>query len=950
MIWPTSVPLHYRYFLFFYFICILVLVSYDNSVFAAPTIKDTNLKVSTVATGLSSPTSMAFLGPNDILVLEKNTGLVKRIKDGVLLPGSLLDLSVATNSERGLLGIGVTNVGTSTTQFYVFLYYTAASSDGGTASSNRLSKYTLVIDPTQGGSQGHMTLSGVLLNLPVTPGPNHDGGKVAIGPDSNVYIVIGDVNRKTQAQNFESGPTPDGTGGILRVTQDGKTVGSGILGTSDPLNKYFAYGVRNAFGLDFDPVTKKLWDTENGPSSNDEINVADPGFNSGWMDLMGIAPSGFNFNNLVNFGGKGIYSDPEFVWTQVVAPTALKFFSSSKLGSNYQNDLFVADFIKGRIYDFDLNSARTGLALSGSLADKIANTDTEAQQAIFGEGFGGISDLKVGPTDGYLYVLSISNGAIYKVTGPTDSTPPTVVSTKPADAATGVEVSSLVTADFSEAVQNPTVTTSTFSLKTNNINVPGSVALSQDGKKATFSPSSSLVASTPYTATITTGVKDLAGNGLASNKVWSFTTAASTPTSCNSNLVIGGGITSSGNQNTFPPTNAIDNNFNTKWFSTFIANPWINLDLGSQKSICSVDIAWADGNTRQYSFVISVSTDGSTFANVFSGKSKGSTTSPEKYSFTESQARFVKITVTQSHAGSSRSIAQISEIDAFGKATSSSSSFVEPSASQRLSQADVTQSSNMTGTGTSSLLLSSASGTITNRSPIAKDDRLNAEKNTPIVATILENDMDPDEDNLRIVSVSTPTSKGGSAIINYNGTLTYIPPDDFVGSDSFTYVISDGQKENDEAKVRIVIRDVNRQNLETPTISTPSVNDKKETLDSSKNLGPLREDELTQTRNLESIPPKADAGHDLIAREETEVVLDGSSSFDKDGGIISYKWEQITGPKVMLRHADEIKSSFLAPSVFENSLLGFKLTVSDNSGSESLDRVNVMVLNATSEQ
>ena len=942
MIWPTSVPLHYRYFLIFYFICILVLVSYNNSVFAAPTIKDSNLKVSTVATGLSNPTSMAFLGPNDILVLEKNTGLVKRIKDGVLLPESLLDLSVATDSERGLLGIGVTNVGTSTTQFNVFLYYTAASSDGGTASSNRLSKYTLVIDPTLGGSQGHMTLSSVLLNLPVTPGPNHDGGKVAIGPDSNVYIVIGDVNRKTQAQNFESGPTPDGTGGILRVTQDGKTVGSGILGVSDPLNKYFAYGVRNAFGLDFDPVTNKLWDTENGPSSNDEINLADPGFNSGWMDLMGIAPAGFNFNNLVNFGGKGIYSDPEFVWTQVVAPTALKFFSSSKLGSNYQNDLFVADYNKGRIYDFDLNSARTGLALSGSLTDKIANTDSEAQQVIFGEGFGGITDLKVGPTDGYLYILSIGNGAIYKITSAADSTPPTVVSTKPADAATGVEVTSQVTADFSEAVQNPTVTTSTFNLKTNNINVPGSVTLSQDGKKATFTPSPSLVASTPYTATITTGVKDLAGNGLASNKVWSFTTAASTSTSCNSNLVIGG-ITSSGNQNTFPPTNAIDNNLNTKWFSTFIVNPWINLDLGSQKSICSVDIAWADGNSRQYSFVISASTDGSTFANVFSGKSKGTTTSPEKYSFAEAQARFVKITITQSHAGSSRSIAQISEIDVFGKATSSSSSFEEPTSSQRLSKADVVQSSNMTGTATSS-----SSDTITNHSPIAKDDKLNAEKNRPIVAAILENDMDPDGDNLRIESVSTPTSKGGSVIINGNGILTYIPPADFVGSDSFSYVISDGQEENDEAKVKITIKDVNRQNLERPTISTPPLKDKNETLSLGKNIGSFREDESTKTKNLDSKPPKADAGHDLIAREETEVVLDGSNSFDKDGKIISYKWEQITGPKVLLRHADEIKSSFLAPSVFENSLLGFKLTVSDNIGSENSDRVNVMVLNATS--
>jgi len=58
--------------------------------------------------------------------------------------------------------------------------------------------------------------------------------------------------------------------------------------------------------------------------------------------------------------------------------------------------------------------------------------------------------------------------------------------------------------------------------------------------------------------------------------------------------------------------------------------------------------------------------------------------------------------------------------------------------------------------------------------------------------------------------------------------------------------------------------------------------------------------------------------------EDSEVILDGSRSFDKDGEIISYKWEQITGPKVVLQHADEIKSSFLAPYVFENSLLGFQ--------------------------
>ena len=125
--------------------------------------------------------------------------------------------------------------------------------------------------------------------------------------------------------------------------------------------------------------------------------------------------------------------------------------------------------------------------------------------------------------------------------------------------------------------------------------------------------------------------------------------------------------TASGNQVTFVPTNAIDNNFNTKWWSNNGLNPWIRADLGAQKSVCSVDIAWTDGSSRQYSFIISVSTDGNSFTNVFSGKSSGTSTSPQKYSFTEAQGRYVRITITQSTQGAVNSIAQISEIDIFGK-------------------------------------------------------------------------------------------------------------------------------------------------------------------------------------------------------------------------------------------------------------------------------------------
>jgi aldose sugar dehydrogenase len=245
---------------------------------STPTVRDSNLQVRTVATELSLPTSMAFIGPNDVLVLEKETGMVKRIKGSKVLPEPLLDVNVATESERGMLGIDVLKL--TSNLYYVFLYYTKAqSSDGGTPIANQLVRYLLINHPALGPAQDKIVAPKLLLNLPVTPGPNHNGGKVVVGPDRNVYTVLGDLNRQTQAQNLENGPSPDGISGILRVKQYGKTVGAGILRSTHPLNKYFAYGIRHSFGIDFDPVTGRLWDTENGPDSNDEINLVKPGLN-----------------------------------------------------------------------------------------------------------------------------------------------------------------------------------------------------------------------------------------------------------------------------------------------------------------------------------------------------------------------------------------------------------------------------------------------------------------------------------------------------------------------------------------------------------------------------------------------------------------------------------------------------------------------------------------------
>ena len=120
----------------------------------------------------------------------------------------------------------------------------------------------------------------LLLDLPATPGPRYHGGPVAIGPDNNAYVVIGNVDHhETQAQNFEDGPAPDGTSGIIRTTQEGKVADiPGVISDQVPLNLYYAYGMRQSFGMEFDPVTGNLWDTENGPNQYDELNLVEPGF------------------------------------------------------------------------------------------------------------------------------------------------------------------------------------------------------------------------------------------------------------------------------------------------------------------------------------------------------------------------------------------------------------------------------------------------------------------------------------------------------------------------------------------------------------------------------------------------------------------------------------------------------------------------------------------------
>jgi aldose sugar dehydrogenase len=418
------------------FVVVLGLFSYDSFVYAArpnvttskPIVNDPNLTVDLYFKGLKKPTSMIFLGPDDILVTQKNEGTVERIVNGVKNTEPLVTVPVASKDERGLLGMA-TSKDPISKKTYLFLYYTEKGPMKGQILGNRVYSYEL----DENGSK--LTRQKLLLDLPWEPGPGHNGGVLKVGPDNNIYVTIGDMistdhNQsqpyETQAQNFQDGKEMDGRAGILRITQNGQPVGNGILGSNHPFNLYYAYGIKNSFGLDFDPITGYLWDTENGPDFGDEINLVEPGFNSGWKKIQGIwnvnvalGKSGItpiNPRGLVDFSNKGKYSPPEFTWDRSIAPTALEFLKTDKLGLEYENDILVGDIKFGNIYFFNLSEDRKSLDLNEPLSDKVANNREELSSIIFAHGFGGITDLEVGP-DGHLYVLAYDkvDGRIYRV-------------------------------------------------------------------------------------------------------------------------------------------------------------------------------------------------------------------------------------------------------------------------------------------------------------------------------------------------------------------------------------------------------------------------------------------------------------------------------------------------------------------------------------------------------
>ena len=372
-------------------------------------IHDNNFKVEEFVTGLKQPTQIAFIG-NDLLVLEKNTGKVRLVRDGIVQTESVLDVEVGANNESGLLGI-------VSVDSFVYLYFTESEEDGKQSFANNVYRYTW---------DGIALNNPLLLNTFSSQSPWHNGGGITANKEGNVFLIIGDQigegkNSKTAytiLQNYDNG-TIDDSGVIVNIGLDSNVKQPKLA--QDPLSHYYAVGIRNSFGLAIDPITGNMWDTENGQDDYDEINLVPPKFNSGWAVVMGPATE----EQILKIPPLGDfqYSDPEFSWEKTVSPTGITFLNSD-LFFKYKNDMLVGTCNTGQLFKFKLNEERNQLVFATShLQDHIANFITleneqkdfeTLDEIIFGSGFGCITDVEMG-SDGLLYVVSISDNTIYKI-------------------------------------------------------------------------------------------------------------------------------------------------------------------------------------------------------------------------------------------------------------------------------------------------------------------------------------------------------------------------------------------------------------------------------------------------------------------------------------------------------------------------------------------------------
>jgi glucose/arabinose dehydrogenase len=307
--------------------------------------------------------------PDGRIFVCEQTGRLRVIKNGSLLPTPFLTLNVDPNGERGLLGIAFDPLFAQNN--FIYVYYTVAT----TPRHNRVSRFSANGDVAVAGSET------VILELEnLTSATNHNGGAIHFGPDGKLYVAVGENATMENSQTLSNR-----LGKVLRINSDGTVPSNNpFFNTATGVNRsIWALGLRNPFTFAFQPGTGRLFINDVGAGSWEEINEGLAGSNYGWPLSEGPTTNPSFRSPLFAYAHGGTA-------TTGCAIAGGAFYNplNVQFPASFLGKYFFADLCSGWIRTFD---PATGTAAS------------------FASGIVQPVDLKVGP-DGSLYYASIHDG------------------------------------------------------------------------------------------------------------------------------------------------------------------------------------------------------------------------------------------------------------------------------------------------------------------------------------------------------------------------------------------------------------------------------------------------------------------------------------------------------------------------------------------------------------
>jgi glucose/arabinose dehydrogenase len=350
---------------------VAILIGTAAAILVAATPALADIEAREVAGGLDQPVAFTFGPDGRIWYVEKGTGEI-RIVDPATDQDALFATvgGVQAGGERGMLGIALHPDYPDDPFVYVY-----ATRRVGGEDVNQILRLE-----DQNGSGADQT---VLFSSPAGGGVYHNGGRIAFGPDGLLYAVVGDDHDGSNSQDLSN----NDRGKIIRIDPDGD-----VPNTNPFDNRVWAYGIRNSFGFAWDPETGALWETDNGPSCNDEVNKIRRGGNFGWGPTAtcdGASPGNTNRDGPSPIRPKLVYESP-------VGITGIAFCDGCGLGGMSNGAAFIGAVNDGRVERLTLNSKRT---------------DVKRRKIVYDHSQGTLS-FEIGP-NGRIYFSDF--GAIYKL-------------------------------------------------------------------------------------------------------------------------------------------------------------------------------------------------------------------------------------------------------------------------------------------------------------------------------------------------------------------------------------------------------------------------------------------------------------------------------------------------------------------------------------------------------